>query len=113
MAKETLKQTPPQTIEEALALIAGLSEKNKAQEGTIAEQVVLIDELSDKVEKLEGKVARGSSAPTVVVNKKTYAVMASVKHQGKTHSPSEVAENQALCKELLAIDGQTILIEEV
>lgn len=112
MAKEVLKQTPPQTIEEALALIAGLSEKNKAQEDTIKEQATLIDQLGEQIEKLEGKVARGSSAPTVVVNKKTYAVMASVKHKGETFSPVAVASNEALCKELLAIEGQTILIEE-
>lgn len=113
MAKKVLEIAPPQTLEEALTIISGLEEKNTTQAATIEEQSALIDELSEKVEKLESKVASGSSAPTVTIKGKTYSVVAGVKHQGKNFTPAEVAADEKICKELLAIDGQNILIEEV
>jgi hypothetical protein len=111
MGKETKVETP-QTIEEALSLIKGLTEKNTNQEATIMEQAELIDELSAKVEKLETKVASGISYPTVTIKNKTYRVMVGVRHAGKNFTPSELAENAELCKEFLKIDGQNILVEE-
>jgi hypothetical protein len=111
MAKE--KTSPsPLTLEEALTQINGLTEKNTNQEATIIEQAELIDELSTKVEKLEGKAASGNNAPSVTIKGRTYSVVAAVKHLGQNLTPAEVAQNEALCKELLANDGQTILIEE-
>lgn len=113
MAKKVVELVPPQNLEEALTLIAGLSEKNANQEATIIEQAELIDELSTKVEKLEGKAALGGNIPSVTIKGKTYSIMAGIRHQGKNFSPTEIAQDENLCKELLGIDGQNILIEEV
>lgn len=119
MGKESKTPAAPQTLEEALAQIAGLSEKlataeekNLAQAETIKEQAALIDELSDSLAIVQAKVNSGDLTPTITIGKKTYKITCGVKHMGQNLSAAQLAENASVCEELLTIKGQNILVLE-
>lgn len=105
MGKES-KTGTPLTLEEALSLI-------EKQNATIEEQNQLLEEQSKHIAKLENKVAIGNSKPSIKIGKETYSINSGARIGQTSYSPSELSENEAVCKELLKIDGQTILtIEE-
>lgn len=111
MGKEN-KTALPQTIEEAHSLIEAQNAQLAESKKTIDEQASLIDELSEALAKVETKLATSNVAPSVTIGKKSYTVNAGVKHLGVNYTPAELAANEALCAEILKLEGQTILVEE-
>lgn len=105
MTKETKTSGTPLTLEEALSLI-------EKQNATIAEQNELLAENAKHIAKLENKVANGNSTPTIAIGKKSYLINSGARIGTTNYSAAELSENEALCKELLKIDGQTVLTEE-
>ena len=110
---KTKETATPQTIEGLQALVSEQNETIEKQNETISEQNELLTEQAKTIAKLEKKVEVGETKPSVEIDGKSYLITCGVRHGGKNLKPAEVAQNEALCKELLAIDGQNILIEEV
>lgn len=90
----------PTTLQEALVII-------EAQKATI-------DELNESLSKAEAKAEKAKAVlqPTIDIDGEIYVVNMGTYHQGKNISAKELAEDEALCKELLAIEGQSFLTKE-
>lgn len=91
----------PTTLEDALVIIEGL----KAN----------IDELSAALASAESKAEKAKAVltPTIDIDGETYVINMGVNINGKNISAKDLADNEVVCKELLAIDGQSFLTKEI
>ena len=93
----------PETIEEALEMIA-------KHEATIEEQKELIAELNSNNSDLEKKIAEYKTGvpimPEVEINGVKYQVNNGSRIDGKNYTREELAANIKACESILAISGQ-------
>ena len=100
------KLTPDQVLE----LVNNQEKKIKTLTSTGEEKDALILELNNKLSNAEANAGK-SSTPSVVIGKTTYLVTSGA-FLDRNYTAQELSENEQVCKQLLEIDGQTILIEE-
>lgn len=94
--KETTNSAAPETLEQALDIIA--------------EQSAVIAELNAHIAKLEAKPK--TDKPSVAIGSDVYTIESGAYFKGVEYSAADLAENKEVCAEILSVDGQTILTKE-
>lgn len=94
--KENTNSAAPETLEQALEIIA--------------EQSAVIGELSAHIAKLEAKPV--SKKPSVALGVHVYVINSGAQINGVSYTAAELAENKEVCEQIVSIEGQTILTME-
>lgn len=106
----------PQTLEDALIVIANQEATIAKQVATISEQAELIDELEKELSAKDSIIAQFKTGvpvfPEVTIDGKTYVVNSGTLFNGKKYTREELAEDAKACEGILAITGQQTLTEK-